>query len=83
VLTRSTRDEPKKDLKKLKERLEQHGLRMNTSKTEHLELDPQTPGDTELDGTKLPRANDFKYLGNRISADGESLSAAKSRIDAE
>ena len=82
VLARSTRDELKKDLKKLKERLEQHGLRMNTSKTEYLELEPRTPGDIELDGTKLPRANDFKYLGDRISADGESLSAVKSRIDA-
>ncbi|PAV84612.1 hypothetical protein WR25_22489 [Diploscapter pachys] len=55
---------------------------MNTSKTEYLELEPRTPGDIELDGTKLPRANDFKYLGDRISADGESLSAVKGRIDA-
>ncbi|PAV77786.1 hypothetical protein WR25_19763 [Diploscapter pachys] len=55
---------------------------MNTSKTEYLELELRTPGDIELDGTKLPRVNDFKYLGDRISADGESLSAVKSRIDA-
>ena len=82
VLARSTRDEPKKYLKKLKERPERHGLRMNTSKTEYLELEPRTPGDIELDGTKLPRVNDFKYLGDRISADGESLSAVKGRIDA-
>ena len=82
VLARSTRDELKKDLKRLKERLERHGLRMNTSKTEYLELEPRTSGDIELDGTKLPRANDFKYLGDRISADGESLSAVKGRIDA-
>ncbi|PAV91888.1 hypothetical protein WR25_15634 [Diploscapter pachys] len=40
VLARNTRDELKKNLKKLKERLEQHGLRMNTSKTEYLELEP-------------------------------------------
>ena len=82
VLARSTRNELKEDLKKLKDRLERHGLRMNTSKTEYLELDPQTQGDIELDGTKLPRTTEFKYLGDRISADGESLSAAKSRIDA-
>ena len=66
----------------MKDRLERHGLRMNTSKTEYLELDPQTSDDIELDGTKLPRTTEFKYLGDRISADGESLSAAKSRIDA-
>ncbi|PAV62044.1 hypothetical protein WR25_11506 [Diploscapter pachys] len=71
-----------KDLKKLKERLERHGLRINTSKTEYLELEPRTSGDIELDGTKLPRVTDFKYRGDRISADGESLSAVKGRIDA-
>ena len=40
VLARSTRDELKKDLKRLKERLERHGLRVNTSKTEYLEPEP-------------------------------------------
>lgn len=82
VLARSTRDELKTALRALKERLEQYGLRMNTSKTEYLECGPQTPGEIDLDGTTLPRATEFKYLGDRISADGDSLCAAKSRIDA-
>ncbi|PAV80269.1 hypothetical protein WR25_23864 [Diploscapter pachys] len=47
VLARSTRDELKKDLKRLKERLERHGLRMNTSKTEYLELEPSCKDNME------------------------------------
>ncbi len=55
---------------------------MNPSKTEYLELDPQTPGEIELDGTTLPRTTELRYLGSTMSATGDTTAEAAARANA-
>jgi len=55
---------------------------MNPSKTEYLELDPQTPGEIELDGTILPRTTELSYLGSTMSITGDTTAEAAARANA-
>ena len=70
---------PKQNYKKLendleiwKNALERRGLNMNQSKTEYL----------KLQGEKIKRAENFKYLGSTVSSDGKFEEEVRRRIQA-
>ena len=62
--------------------MEQHGLRLNTVKTEYMELGAQTPGTIRVGNTMIKKTTTFKYLGSRIAADGSLHEEILGRINA-
>lgn len=64
------------------DRLAQHGLRLNTRKTEYLTTNTNDTGTININGTDLPRTENFKYLGSVLSADGELNNEITARINA-
>lgn len=65
-----------------KDCLDQNGLRLNIEKTVYMESDPQTPDTINIDGVGLKKVTQFKYLGSILSADGDSILDARSRVNA-
>ena len=47
-----------------------YGLKLNTRKTEYMEVGKQTPGTISIDGEELKKTTSYKYLGSHISAEG-------------
>lgn len=65
-----------------KNRLAEFGMRLNTKKTEYLELDPQTDGTITIDGEPLKKTSTFKYLGSTLTSDGNIDVDVRTRINA-
>ncbi|KAL6735402.1 hypothetical protein Aduo_005847 [Ancylostoma duodenale] len=82
VVAARTREELQKEAQAWKDRLEQYGMKLKGSKTEYLECGEHTPGTISIDNEELPKVFVFKYLGSRISADGNTLTEAECRANA-
>ena len=81
VLLAQSRQELELDLQKWKVQLERYGLRLNTKKTEYMELGTQLPGTIHLE-EEITKTTAFKYLGSHISASGELKEEISARMNA-
>ncbi|ETN84606.1 hypothetical protein NECAME_17082 [Necator americanus] len=72
MLASESRDDLQKQVQSWKDQLQQYGLRLNTSKTEHMECGPRIEdGSIRVDGTELNKVNCFKYLGSKVTSTGD------------
>ncbi|KAK6744984.1 hypothetical protein RB195_011597 [Necator americanus] len=74
MLASESRDDLQKYVQSWKDQLQQHGLRLNTSKTEYMECGPRIEdGSIRVDGTELSKVNCFKYLGSKVTSTGDIM----------
>ncbi|KAK6756187.1 hypothetical protein RB195_014530 [Necator americanus] len=73
LLASESRDDLQKQVQSWKDRLQQYGLRLNTSKTEYsAECGPRIEdGSIRVDGKELNKVNCFKYLGSKLTSTGD------------
>ncbi|EYC42513.1 hypothetical protein Y032_0528g2973, partial [Ancylostoma ceylanicum] len=81
VVAASTREDLQKQVQTWKDRLERYGMKLDIKKTEYLVCGEQTSGTIYIDNEELPKASVFKYLGSRISADGNTIVEAEWRAN--
>ena len=62
-------EELKSFLMKMKEESEKVGLKLNTQKTKIMAFGPITSW--QIDGETMETVTDFKFLGSKITADGD------------
>ena len=83
VLSRPNCRELEDDLEMWRNALERRGLKVSRSKTEYLKSGDVDDGEElKLQGEKLKRAKNFKYLGSTISSDGRCEEEVRRRIQA-
>ena len=71
VLSRQNHRELEEDLEIWRNALERRGLKVSRSKTEYLRVGGVDDGEElKLQGEKVKRAKNFKYLGSTVSSDG-------------
>ena len=58
------------------------GLKVSWSKTEYLKTTGDDGEELKLQGEKIKRAKNFKYLGSTISGDGRCEEEVRRRIQA-
>ena len=84
VLCRQNYRELEKDLEIWRNALERRGLKVSRSKTEYLRVGDVDDGEElKLQGEKVKRAKNFKYLGSTVSNDGRCEEEVRRRIQAE
>ena len=82
VLSRQNYRELEDNLEIWRNALEKRGLKVSRSKTEYLKAGDVDDGkELKLQGEKLKRAENFKYLGSTISSDGRCVERDPSRLD--
>ena len=82
VLSRQNFRELEDDLEMWENALERRGLKVSRSKTEYLKAGDVDDGeDLKLQGEKLKRTKNFKYLGSTVSSDGRCEEKDPSRLD--
>ncbi|KAK6754463.1 hypothetical protein RB195_013455 [Necator americanus] len=83
MLAAESRDDLQKQAPSWKDRLQQHGLHLNTSKTEYMECGPRIEdGSIRVDGTELNKVNCFKYLGSKVTSTGDIDQEGRARFNA-
>ena len=83
VLSRQNCRELEDDLEIWRNVLERKGLKVSWSKTEHLKVGGVDDGEElKLQGKKVKRAKNFKYLGSTVSSDGRGEEEMRRRIKA-
>ncbi|KAK6742164.1 hypothetical protein RB195_009807 [Necator americanus] len=86
MLASESRDDLQKQVQSWKDRLQQHRLRLNVSKTEYIECGPRIEdGSICVDGTKLKVVNKmdcFKYLGSKVTSTGDIDQEGRARVNA-
>ena len=83
VLSRQNCRELEDDLEMWRNALEKRGLKVSRSKTEYLKARDVDDGEElKLQGEKLKRAKNFKYLGSTVSSDGRCEEEVRRRIQA-
>ena len=83
VLSRQNHRELKHDLEIWKNALERRGLKVSRSKTEYLKVGSVDDGEElKLQGEKVKRAKNFKYLGSTVSTDGSCEEEVRRSIQA-
>ena len=81
VLFRQNYRELEEDLEIWKNALERRGLKVSRSKTEYLRVGAVDDGEElKLQGEKVKRAKNFKYLGSTVSNDGRCKEKVRRRI---
>ena len=81
VLCRQKHRKLEEDLEIWRNALEKRGLKVNRSKTEHLRIGSVDDGEElKLQGEKVKRAKNFKYLGSTVSSDGRCKEEVRRRI---
>ncbi|KAK6764003.1 hypothetical protein RB195_024363 [Necator americanus] len=81
MLASDSRDDLQKPVQSWK--LQQYGLRLNTSKTEYMECGPRIEdGSIRVAGTKLNKVNCSKYLGSKVTSTGDIDQEGRARVDA-
>ena len=84
VLCRQNHRELEENLKIWRNALERRGLKVRWSKTEYLRVGGVDDGEElKLQGEKVKRAKNFKYLGSTVSSDGRCEEEVSRRIQAE
>ena len=83
VLFTQNHRELEDDLEMWRNALERRGLKVSRSKTEYLNAGDVDEGEElKLQGEKLKRATNFKYLGSKVSSDGRCEEEVRRRIQA-
>ena len=83
VLFRQNHREQEDVLEIWRKALKKRGLKLNRSKTEYLKAGGVNDGEElKLQGEKIKRAKNFKYLGTTVSSDGRCEEEVKKRIQA-
>ncbi|KAK6751142.1 hypothetical protein RB195_002860 [Necator americanus] len=83
MLASESRDDLQKQVQSWKDRLQQYGLRLNTSKTEYMECGPRIEdGSIRVDGTELNKVNCSKYLGSKVTSTGDIDQEGRARVNA-
>ena len=83
VLSRQNCRKLEGDLEMWRNALERRGLKVSRSKTEYLKAGGVDDGEElKLQGEKLKRAKNFKYLGSAVSSDGRCEEKVRRRIQA-
>ena len=71
VICEETREEVKRRLECWRYALERRGMKVSTSKTEHLCVNEGNDDETvKMDDTKVPRVKKSKYLGSTVQESG-------------
>ncbi|KAK6751745.1 hypothetical protein RB195_003280 [Necator americanus] len=82
MLASESRDDLQKQVQFFKDRLQQYGLRLNTSKIEYMECGPRIKdGSIRVDGTELNKVNRFKYLGSKVTSTGDIDQEGRARVN--
>ena len=83
VLSRQNYSALEEDLKIWRNALERRGLKVSRSKTEYLRVEGVHDGEElKLQGEKVKRAKNFKYLDSTVSSDGRCEEEVRKRIQA-
>ena len=83
LLSRQNHRELEDDLEIWRNALKRRGLKVSRSKTEYLKAGSVDDGEElKLQGEKLKRAKNFKYLGSTVSSDGRCEKEVRGRIQA-
>ena len=83
VLCRQNHRELEEDLEIWRNALERRGLKVSRSKTEYLRVGGVDDGEElKLQGEKIKRAKNFKYLSSTVSRDGICEEEVRKRIQA-
>ena len=83
VLSRQNHRELENDLEIWKNALERRGLKVSRSKTEYLKAGGVDDGEElKLQGEKLKKVKNFKYVGSKVSSDGRWGEEVRRRIQA-
>ena len=83
VLSRQNHKELEDDLEIWRNALERRGLKVRRSKTEYLKAGVVDDGEElKLQGEKVKRAKNFKYLSLTVSSDGRCEEEVRRRIQA-
>ena len=83
VLCRQNHKELEEDLEIWRNALERRGLKVSWSKTEYLRVGGVDDGEElKLQGEKVKKAKNFKYLGSTVSNDGRCEEEVRRRIQA-
>ena len=83
VLCRQNHRELEEDLEIWRNALERRGLKVSRSKTEYLRVGGVDDGEKlKLQGEKVKRAKNFKYLGSTVSSNGRCEEEVRRRIQA-
>ena len=83
VLSRQNHRELEDDLEMWRNALERRGLKVSRSKIEYLKAGDVDDGEElKLQGEKLKRVKNFKYLGSTVSSDGRCEEEVRRRIQA-
>ena len=81
VMSRQNHRELEDDLEIWRNALERRGLKVSRSKTEYLKVGGVDDGEElKLQGEKIKRAKNFKYLGWTVSSDGRCEEEVRRRI---
>ena len=80
MLAHERREDLQRDVQRWKDKLATIGLKLNIDKTEYLEIGEQKPGTIKVDGSELPKATHFKYLGSTLQNDGTTKKEVETRI---
>ena len=78
VLSRQNYRELEEDLEIWRKALERRDLKVSRSKTEYLRV--RDGEELKLQGEKVKRAKNFKYLGSTVSSDGRCEEEVRKRI---
>ena len=83
VLSRQNHRELEEDLEIWRNTLKRRSLKVSRSKTEYLRVGDLDDGEElKLQGEKVKRAKNFKYLGLTVSSDGRCEEKVRRRIQA-
>ena len=83
VLSRQNHRKLEEDLEIWRSALERRGLKVSRSKTEYLRVGGVDNGEElKLQGEKIKRAKNLKYLGSTVSSDGRCEEEVRRRIQA-
>ncbi|KAK6756658.1 hypothetical protein RB195_014842 [Necator americanus] len=69
--------------RKKRNRLQQHGLHLNVSKTEYMECGPTIEDASfRVDGTELNKVDCFKHHGSKVTSTGDIDQEGRARVNA-
>ena len=82
VLCSESREEVQRSLEDLRQALEKRGMKVSRSKTEYMALNEKKLDQVYLQGRKIEKVEDFKYLGSTVQSNGECSHEVKKRVQA-
>ena len=85
VICAERQEEVEERLERWRRALEDRGMRISRKKTEYLCVggrEDEEEGELKMQGEKVPRVTEFRYLGSTVQADGDSEIEVAKRIAA-